>query len=248
MVQLKSSSSLDPSRSNHLPVIFLFLVFIISACSSAPEATATATQIPATETAAVPPSETPTAGITATLAPVSGEVDVANASCRVGPGGGYLLRAVLHTGDAVEILGQMERNANWILVRVVATSANCWINTSLVEFPAEGGFNIIRDPHIVLPYSDYYSPLRGVTATRNGDIVRVRWDPMVLRKGDDPEDTHFVLVAWVCQNGNFVFRTAGTDEFAVNIRDETGCSELSHGMVLGAEKRGYTQPVQVQWP
>jgi hypothetical protein len=114
---------------------------------------------------------------------------------------------------------------------------------------AEGSvFNTISDPHIVLPLSNYYSPLHNVIATRNGDEVRVRWDPMVLRAGDALEETPYVLAAWVCQNGNFVFRSAGTAEFAVFIRDEDGCSQTSHGMVMGAEKHGYTLPVTVQWP
>ena len=187
-------------------------------------------------------------GAVPTLPPVAGEVRVENASCRVGPGGGYLLRTLLHSDDAVEILGQMERNANWMLVRVTETSANCWINTNLLDFTADSLFNVISDPHIVLPFTDYYSPLRGVVATRSDDIVRVRWDPMILREGDAPDDTPYVLAAWVCQNGNFVFRAVGTREFALRIRDEGSCSELSHGMVMGAEIRGYTQPVQVQWP
>ncbi len=173
---------------------------------------------------------------------------MANASCRVGPGGPYMMRQVLHDGAAVEILGQMDLNANWILLRVTETSSLCWINTNLVDYAANSAFNLINDPHIVLPYTTYYSPLRGVIATRNGDVVRVRWDPLVLREADQTEGTPYVLAAWVCQNRNFVFRSAGTEEFAVFIRDEAGCDQSSHGLVMGAEKHGYTLPVVVDWP
>lgn len=230
---------------------FVFIAVSISACTTAPTptdiiASETATETIAAATAA--PIATATVGVTPTAAPVAGTVNVANASCRVGPGGAYLLRAVLHEGDAVEILGQMELNANWILIRVTETSANCWINTGLVEFAEGSALNVIGDPHIVLPYSTYYSPLRGVIATRNGDTVRVRWEPIVLREGDEVKNTPYVLAAWVCQNGSFVFRSAGTAEFSIFIRDEQGCSESSHGLVMGAEKRGYTLPVVVDWP
>ena len=222
---------------------------LLAACAQAPEATEALAPETATETIAVAaPSATAIVGVTPTNAPVPGTVNVANASCRVGPGGAYLLREIVHDGDEVEILATMDLNANWILIRVIPSSANCWINTDLIDFPAESAFNIVSDPHIVLPYSDYYSPLRGVRATRNGDVVRVRWEPIVVRQGDELEETPYVLAAWVCQNGNFVFRSTGTEEFSVFIRDEQNCTESSHGLMLGAEKHGYTMPVVVDWP
>jgi hypothetical protein len=227
------------------------VLLLLVACSSAPTPTeTTAAETPTADvvTETVAPQPTATFGLEPTSAPVAGTVNVTNASCRVGPGGGYLLRQILHSGDAVEILGQMDLNGNWILVRISETGANCWINTSLVDYPADSAFNPISDPHIVLPYTTYYSPLRGVIATRNGDIVRVRWDPLVLREADQIDETPYILAAWVCQNGAFVFRSAGTDEFAVFIRDERGCDQSSHGLVIGAEKHGYTLPVVVDWP
>lgn len=230
-------------------MLYLATIILLAACAQAPVATETLPSETATETLApVAPTGAATVGVTPTNAPVPGTVNVANASCRMGPGGAYLLRVVLHDGDAVDILGQMELNANWILVRVTESAADCWINTGLVEFTGDSAFNVVSDPHIVLPYSDYYSPLRGVIATRNGDVVRVRWEPMALREGDAPEQTPYVLAAWVCQNGNFVFRSTGAEEFSLFIRDEQNCTESSHGLILGAEKHGYTMPVVVDWP
>ena len=226
------------------------LVFLVAACTGS----ATETVIAPTELVADTPAPTATlpatatVGIQPTLAPVPGTINVENASCRVGPGGGYLLRQVLHDGAAVEITATLDLNTNWVLVRVADSGSLCWINTNLIDFPTDSAFNIVNDPHVVLPYSSYYSPLRGVTATRNEDVVRVRWDPLALREGDRIEDTPYVLAAWVCQNGEFVFRAVGTREFAVFIRDEQGCEQSSHGLVMGAEKHGYTAPVVVDWP
>lgn len=250
IVRAHGRAPLSPLLVRRYFLAFLLIALVISSCSQAPTATDTSTAEMPTEISTDTPSSAPTAtiGIAPTTAPVPGTVNVANASCRVGPGGGYLMRQVLHKGDAVEIRGQMDLNTFWILVRVTETSANCWVNTGLVDFPADSVFNSIGDPHIVLPYSTYYSPLRNVIATRDGNTVRVRWDPLVLREADQTEETPYVLAAWVCQNGNFVFRSAGTREFAVFIRDEPGCSQSSHGLVMGAEKHGYTQPVVVDWP
>lgn len=96
--------------------------------------------------------------------------------------------------------------------------------------------------------SSYYSPLRNVTATRSGDIVRVRWDPLVLRANDLTEGFSYVLEAWVCQNGEYVFRAFGTEEFGIRVIDEDGCEGRSRGQVAGVEIHGYTNWVTVPWP
>jgi hypothetical protein len=141
----------------------------------------------------------------------------------------------------------MELNANWILVRPTNQAA-CWINTDLVQASQDGPFNPISDPHAVLPMTSYYSPLRNVTATRTGNVVRVRWDPLILREDDESQQTPYVLEAWVCQNGEYVFRAFGTEEFGIRVIDESGCEAQSRGQVAGAEIHGYTNWVPVPWP
>lgn len=232
-----------------LRIVPAFLIIILAACAS----DAIATETTAIETVTASPttqaSQTAPVVIVATSAPVPGEVNVGQASCRVGPGGAYLLHSILREGDAVEIVGVMELNENWILVHVVAQNgAGCWINTQLIEFAEGSAFGLITDPHVVLPISDYYSPLRGVATRRNGDVVTVRWDPLVLRDGDDSEQTPYLVEAWVCQNGEFVFRTYGAEGYSVKIQDEDSCSERSHGRVAGAEKNGYTSWAIIPWP
>lgn len=225
----------------------LLISSLLAACSS--ELPATPIAVAETSTAGPTTAPQPTASPTFAvgLAPLDATVAVGTVSCRVGPGGGYLLRTVLREGDAVQILGQMEMNPNWVLIATSEFPAGCWVNTSVLNF-AEGELNTISDPHQVLPVTTYYSPLRNVRATRNGDVVRVRWDPMILRDGDDPLQTGYVVEAWICQNGEFVFRTFGTDEYGVQIRDEEGCEQDSRGQVAAAEKAGYTLWVSIPWP
>lgn len=224
------------------------VIILLGACSAPPEteiavetATVTSSPLPAATS-----TESP-APVAALLQPVPGVVSVGQASCRVGPGGVYLLSDVLHKGDALEVLGIMELNENWLLVRSLDQPA-CWINTELVSRDSAAALNVISDPHTVLPMTSYYIPLRNVTATRSGNVVRVRWDPLVLREGDDSLQTPYVLEAWVCQNGEYVFRAFGTEEYGIRVIDESGCEQQSHGQVAGAEIRGYTNWVTVPWP
>lgn len=228
-------------------ILPLLIGGLLAACAS--EAPATPTAAVETSTAAATVTPRPTASPTHAvgLAPVDATVAVGTVSCRVGPGGGYLLRTVLREGEAVQILGQMELNSNWVLIATAEFPAGCWVNTSVLSFD-DAPLNTITDPHRVLPVTTYYSPLRNVRATRTGDVVRVRWDPMILRDGDDSLQTPYVVEAWVCQNGEFVFRTFGTEEYGIQIRDEDGCEQESRGQVAGAEKSGYTMWVSIPWP
>ncbi len=105
-----------------------------------------------------------------------------------------------------------------------------------------------KDPHIVLPWSPYYDHLTGVSAVRNGDEVTVFWNPLYLRAGDDSLQTPYVVEAWVCQNGEFVFSPVGAYTSAAKVTDERGCDEQSHARVFAAEKHGYTQWVNIPWP
>jgi hypothetical protein len=147
----------------------------------------------------------------------------------------------------IEVIGRME-GSSWLLVRAIGGKNSCWVNGDYVELLGEKVVLEPKDPHVVLPWSPYYGPLTGVYAARNGDIVTVFWDPLYLRAGDDSEQIPYVVEAWVCQDGEFVFAPVGAYAFAAEVRDEAGCSEESHGRVFAAEKHGYTQWITIQWP
>jgi len=187
-------------------------------------------------------------GETPTAETFFGEVNVARASCRFGPGGGYRLRAALDEGEEVQVLGQMQLNPNWVLVQPIDHGFNCWVNTDLVEVQGEMVAPTIADAHIILPMSTYYGPLHSISARRDGNLVRVRWDPIVLREGDKTTDMDYVVEAWVCLNGDFVFRAFGSETHSLYIRDDLGCPELSHAQVMAVEKNGYTLPAEIPWP
>jgi len=101
---------------------------------------------------------------------------------------------------------------------------------------------------IPLPPSPYYGPPTGVSAVREGNKVTVFWNPISLKAGDDSGQFPYVVEAWVCQHGRLTFTPLGTYQTAIEIIDEPGCSQPSHGQLRGAEKHGYTIPVEIPWP
>lgn len=217
-----------------------------------PSATATATKT-ATPTQTETPTITPTASETLPPTPdfVWGTVNVAQASCRFGPGGGYLLRTTLFEGDMVEILGHMELNENWwFLHNVDRPNFNCWVSQELIDLGGDRAKIFpIADPHLVLPFTTQpYTALRGVSATRSGNIVTIRWEDFQWLAGDQSNQDKFLIEAWVCQNSEFVFRAYGTNDTSIEIQDEPTCDEPSHARAFGSDKHGYTNWVQVPWP
>ena len=242
------------------------IIILVSACA-APEPTATPTLTASntpTETATPTNTLTPTATYTPTetLTPSStpsptpdfvwGTINVEMASCRFGPGGGYLLRTTLYDGDVVEIVGHMELNDNWWFVHLLNRSRvyGCWVSQELITLgPEQGTTVVISDPHIVLPWTTQpYKPLEGVSASRSGNLVTVRWEPFDWLPGDDSKQYKYLVETWVCQDGQFVFRAYGTNDTSIQVQDEQTCTEESHGRAFGSDKHGYTNWKTIAWP
>ena len=252
------------------PLLTLALLAVLLAACAAPQPTATplptASHTPepsATQTATVTrtptlsPTLTPSATLTSsvTLSPtpdfVWGVINVAMASCRFGPGGGYLLRTTLFQGDEVEILGHMALNENWWFLHTAKKpTINCWVSQELVATDGDRSrIYPIDDPHLVLPYtSQPYEALKGVSASRTGNVVTVRWEPFDYLPGDDSLQDKYLVEAWVCQNGVFVFRAYTTNKTSIDIQDEAACDEQSYARAFGSDKHGYTSWVRVPWP
>lgn len=201
--------------------------------------TSTPSQTPA-------PSETftpsPTAG------PLHGVVNVEKVSCRYGPGAMYLYVYGLVQGARQELIGRNE-TASWVLTRARGSNTSCWVKTDLMNLDGDPlALPLIVADDYRLPQSPYYPPLTGVSAARNGSVVTVSWNPLVLRAGDDSLQTPYVLQVWVCQGGQPVMESIGSYETSANVTDEGGCGIASRGRVAAAEKHGYTTFVEIPWP
>jgi hypothetical protein len=248
---------------------WLALLWIAAACSLAPPlgpVPTTAITPVVVKTVTPPPSSTPTASltptpaftpsptqtptqtltpsITPTYAILRGQVLV-RSNCRYGPGAAYLYKYGLVAGSNLEVIGRNDLGT-WILVRAIGGNNPCWVKASLMDL--RGDVMAVAPTDIPLPPSPYYGPLKGVSANRVGDEVSIFWSPLVLRAGDDSGQFPYVVEAWVCQDGQLVFTPLGTYATALKVTDQAGCSEPSRGQVRGAEKHGYTIPVEIPWP
>jgi hypothetical protein len=157
----------------------------------------------------------------------------------------YLSKYALIPGSNLEVFGRTDAG-DWILVRAIGGTNPCWVRATLMD--VKGEIMSIEPVYLLLPQSPYYGPLTGVSASRDGDQVTVSWNAIQLRAGDDTASPIHLVEAWVCQAGQIVFIPIGTDFNAVEIEDQTGCSEPSYARVCGVEKHGYTRPVEVPWP
>ena len=272
MMKIKCSDLLEArhlSLLQRFTLATLFITFLISACApSQPAATETQTVAPSTQTATASPepSETPTPTetvtrtVTATPTPTITPTFVESLrakvivdgrlSCRFGPGQPYLYKFSFAKGTTIELLGRMEYS-HWVLARAVGGTNRCWVNGAPEYLQITGDLMSLApvNPHIVIAWSPYYTNgMSGVSASRDRNTVTVRYNGLVLRAGDDSEQTPYLLEAWVCQKGEFVFTAEGSYNFAIDVVDEPGCVQPSHGRMAAAEKHGYTPFVEVDWP
>ena len=213
---------------------------------SLPTSTSTPTET-ATPTITPTPTDTETPTLTPTYAILRGKVIPEHLSCRFGPGVMYLYKYSVPQGSHMEIIGRMERST-WILIQASVKPNPCWVNGDYMEINGDVMTVAPVDPHVVLVWTDFYSALTGVSATRVGNEVTIFWDPLYLSAGDDSRQVPYVVEAWVCVDGQIVFNPVGAYTTAATVTDEPGCSEPSHGRVFAAEKHGYTQWVTIVWP
>ena len=192
------------ARIIHLCLAVVFL-FSLSACSpAAAQVSATAspfsrlasltgthtltlTSTP-TDTATPTASLTPTATSTPTPTPIPpvqslrAKVSVAGRlACRFGPGVPYLFKYSFSATANIELVGRMEFS-HWVLARAIGGTNRCWVNGG-PDYLLINGDPLalpVADPHIVLPWSDYYGPMSNVSATRSASRVTVTYSGIVL--------------------------------------------------------------------
>lgn len=241
------------------------LSLLLAACGPSPAPAASATVMPPATATSLPtaaPSETPLPSPTHTATPfptvtptpvptyvrLRGKVIIDQAVCHYGPGAPYLYKYGVYKGNNLEILRRVELG-NYVEVQAIGGNNPCWVRVDYLEIQGHWmNLEPVNADEVRLPQSPYYGPPTGVSARRDGNVVTVFWHPLVLRAGDDSEQVPYIIEAWVCQEGQFVFIPAGSYQTAVKITDEPGCPTPSHGRLLAAEKHGYTRPVEIPWP
>jgi hypothetical protein len=166
-------------------------------------------------------------------------------NCRYGPGAPYLYKYGLVVGSNLEVIGRNDLGT-WILVRAIGGSNPCWVKTSLMD--VKGDVMSVAPTYIALPQSPYYDPPPWVYATRDGEEVTIFWSAVAYRAGDETASPPYLVEAWTCIDGQLVFTPIGSYETAIEVIDEPGCSESSHGRLYFVEKHGYSNWIKIPWP
>lgn len=252
-------------------IIFLTLIFILTACNmpsaspvdvepapasatvSAPteSPSSTPTLVPATETfTPIPPTNTPAN----TAIPVVEELDATVTadllSCRYGPGSEYLYLYGLKKGANIQLIGRTDGN-NWVMVK---GKSLCWVNTKFLETKGDPQtLKVMYPAEYKLPVSPYYSAPTVLSAVRdpnNSSKVTVKWTEVALRAGDEEDADMFIYIieVWRCEGGKTIFDPLAYNYPEVTFVDEDGCDIPSHGRVFFQEKHGFAGPAEIPWP
>jgi uncharacterized protein YraI len=242
------------------------LIFILTACNlgaTPPVAQPTSTQtVAATATHTPPPTETPaptstftptpTETSTPTLTPIP-VVESLKAtvkellSCRYGPGAEYLYLYGLNKGANIKIIGRTGGN-NWVMVE---GKNKCWVNAKFIEIEGDPQtLKVVYPSDYKLPVSPYYSAPTVYSAKRDGNNVTVNWSEVVLRAGDEEDDSMFIYIieVWRCEGGKIIFDPLASNYPEVTFVDEPGCEVPSHGRVFFQEKHGFAGPAEISMP
>lgn len=238
---------------------------LVDASTSTPTPVLPSTETP---TLVLTPTETPTATATATSTPtptpayqtLKGIVIADRVNCRYGPGEAYLYREGYRLGTEIEFFGQMEIRsgdvaATWLYGLAEFYQDPCWVNARNIELVGdvsslEPDYYPDRAPPPFVFHPDY-PPVENVFAARGGDLVNIYWTGYQLAPGDreSVNSPQYLVEAWTCQAGRLMFTPIGAFSESIQVTDEAGCSEPSHGQVFIAHKDGYIGPVAIpSWP
>ncbi len=208
--------------------------------------TNTATPLP-TDTPTITPTptitETPTVTPTPTFAFPTGIVNVERGFCRYGPDTAYLYSHELNQGDPVEIRGR-NYSSGWVYVKPDNLDRHCWAAASL--FDITGDVKSVVVQYTNLPKSTFAKPLAGVSASRDGNQVTISWNPSSYLSVD--KERGYLLEVYICQNGLYFWDAIHTEKSKITLQDDNNCSQPSSGIILNAEKHGYSDPVTIPWP
>lgn len=253
LILLLTGCAPAPASPTSAPTLFPSPTAAPVTSTPLPSATATITRtstITRTPTITATPTVTPTPTITLTPTFDFPKVEVIldAAHCRYGPNLAYLHAADLYKGDRGEVRGRWYLNG-WLQVRFDKLSYHCWVAPSVVQ--VTGDLNrviVLNQIDLTRIGTNQYGPPQGLSASRDGDQVTIRWDQMSMT---EDKDRGYFIDMFVCQNGAYLwwpvsFPNQYTTSYTVT--DQPGCPSPSSGVIYTVEKHGYSQPLAIPWP
>jgi len=242
------------NKFNTLTIIILFL----ASCSPGVEPTLlpetpTAT-LTLTQTLTLPPTFTPTPTLTVTPTPIpfveslKARIIKDKLICRYGPGNNYLYLFAFNINARIKLIGRTDGNA-WVLVE--NSPQRCWVDSAYLEINGNPlTLHVMYPDGYKIPVSPYYGPTIVLEATRDKDLVTIKWAEVTVSPGKYEDEFMFpyIVEVWRCEFGNIVFETLGSRTPTITFEDQTGCDQSSHGRVYVQEKHGYAGPANIPWP
>jgi hypothetical protein len=132
----------------------------------------------------------------------------------------------------------------WLLVMPDDQEIWCWAAQSLFDISGDINTVVVQDTR--LPITTFSGPPTGVSATREGDQVTIRWN---AANHIPPEDRRgYLLEVFLCQNGVYFWQATQTDNTQITLQDDQSCTQPAKGTLRIAEKHGYSDPVEIPWP
>ncbi len=165
-----------------------------------------------------------------------------NANCRYGPGLAYMQHTTVYEGEKGEVHGR-NYSGTWLYIKPESQKDRCWVSEIVVD--VEGDIFTVVPTRPYLPYTTFVKKPKNVQAVRNGNQVTVTWDPIKVKEQDA---RGYLLEVTLCENGHQYDTAVHTDGTQYTFIDDTNCKRDSKGKLYGAEKHGYTDPVQIPWP
>ena len=173
-------------------------------------------------------------------------VNVANASCRYGPGNGFSFKYGLEQNQEVTVLG---RYGFWLLVQPTGFAEGpCWIAQGLLDF-MHGDVSTVpgRDPLTILPtYTEHAKPPGITSVQRKGTTITITFNSFMVTW--EPQDFKgFFISAFVCRNGFLIPMFFFTMQDTIQITSDKGCSQTAYAFIYTVHDRGYSLPVRVNF-
>jgi hypothetical protein len=240
-----------------------------STSTATPAGTSTPTQ---TATSTLTPTGTPTppASPTASLSPVPTYLTlrgqpVRAIACNYGPGDIYLYQEAMNPRYQMDVFGKAlihyrGKEQTWLYTQTDGFQGKCFVNAADIELMG-GGLEDLKKVYpgeVKLPISTLWPVPQNIKTLRLGDQVTISWDFFDLPGGErerpnDENKPRYLLELWLCKDGELQFTPTGSWDLTVprstlQVIDEAGCAESSHGVIYLAEKHGYDGPVEIPWP
>ena len=159
----------------------------------------------------------------------------------------------------MEVRGKMDvwngrQTVTWLWGLPESFPGECWVNAQDVKLDGDpASLDVLYPEKVDLPFlRDPRWPLaQNLKVERLREQVNVSWDffDVPLGERESENSPRYILEAWLCRDGEVRFTPIPVYEFTrVEMIDQAGCAEPSHGRLVLAEKHGYVGPVDIEWP